>query len=109
MSPDLAKQVLPLIAAIAEGKTLEYRRSVYESYSDTAVYLSDAHELICSHPERFRVKREEISYRRYISTDINGRNHIEIVMKSDRTTPEQIDNFKHLVRWIDNDWITEVV
>jgi len=100
MTPQQAKEFLPLLAAYAQGKRIQY---TYDGkiWEDTC-NISFTSPISC-----YRVKPDPIilKYRRYIWKDPNGW-HIGFFSSLSGVSSIDVENMEEFVRWIDNDWVT---
>lgn len=103
MTPEQAKYLLPFIKAFSEGKTIqvqsEFSSDVWHdlvdpNFTSKMAYRVKPNPIVVKY-RRFLCKRTETRY--YVDTccSVEGVNHAEA-----------LSNF---VRWIDTDWVTEVV
>lgn len=100
MNRDEAKQLLPIIQAFADGKTIQWFNDLgdWRDLKEASFHLP---------PDKYRIKPEtiKIEYRRFLYKYINYR----IYTCTSKEEAKRIINNPCFVRWIDPDWITEEV
>lgn len=98
MDRNEAKQLLPIIQAFADGKTIQVFIEGFTEWKD----LKEAYFYLP--PDRYRIKPEtiKIEHRRFLSA-------YGICICSSKEEAKSIINNPNFVRWIDSDWITEEV
>jgi ATP-dependent Clp protease adapter protein ClpS len=102
MTPERAKELLPIITAFSEGKSIEWQAAAGGDYVRVK-------EIDFNKSGKYRIKEETIPYRRFIFVNPNGDNEVAITGTSTRFTTEEIEKDKCFVRWIDHNWIREAV
>jgi len=100
MTPQQAKEFLPLLAAYAQGKRIQY------TY-DGKIWEDTCNISFTSPISWYRVKPDPIilKYRRYIWKDPNGW-HITSLSSLSGISSINVENMEEFVRWIDTDWVT---
>lgn len=104
MTPERAKELLPIIQAFAEGKPVQYRAHKARSW-ETMDYLSFE-----DGPECYRIKPETVKSRRYLyeSTDPNWPStYVGIALQ--HHDPRLVADARGFIRWIDYDWVEHEV
>ncbi len=102
MTPQQAKEFLPLLAAYAQGKRIQY------TY-DGKIWEDTCNISFTSPISWYRVKPDPIilKYRRYILTDHKGFYVSSISQNlNEYADVNKIEKMSCFVRWIDNDWVT---
>ena len=101
MNIEQTKEAIAVMQAFVEGKTIQYWLG--GGWQDTS----------CEGPKwswndvKYRIKPEVISYRRFLYKKADGRYAVETVTQTQKNTkPEGWVGF---IRWIDTNWIEEVV
>lgn len=103
MNQERAKQLLPIIQAYADGKTIQYRNDSNHGWvdADRPVWMDGV---------EYRIKpvpRKTVSYRRFIA-EFNGNKYVAIKYP-DGHAPCHYVWHGVFVAWIDQDWITSEV
>jgi hypothetical protein len=101
MTPQQAKELLPILTAFAEGKQIQCR-----NISNTDWLNLDYDPVFCLSPNQYRIKPDTIilKYRRYIWKDHEGFYVASISQNLGEYA--KIEKMSCFVRWIDNDWVT---
>ena len=103
MTPQQAKELLPIITAFAEGKQIQCT-----NISDTGWLNLDKNPVFCLSPDQYRIKPEPfiLKYRRFIWKNHTGW-HISAFSSDLGFSSIDIENEygEDFVRWIDNDWV----
>ena len=90
-----------LIKAWADGAEIEWYRTAYREWKTVPRPAFVAGECYRIKPRPIVVK-----YRRYLVMIANKQVAVSVTHKDSLLSPEEGKNF---IRWIDNDWIEEVV
>jgi hypothetical protein len=108
MTPQRAKEMLPILQAIADGKPTQYRikgtglcggwdGQWSEWRENQHIEINFGKEHI-----QYRIKPEVIKYRRFIHRIGNGDITVKVAMPD--WNIKGWETCKDFVRWIDNDW-----
>ena len=101
MNKDNAKQFLPLVQALAAGKTIQIKTFGSDGWDDLTS-PSFAFE-----PGNYRVKPEPaytFKYRRYIYKSGTGNGFVNMLQESSGCTPKQLEQQSFFGGWIDTEW-----
>ena len=96
MTPEQAKEMLPLIIAFSEGKEIQYNLPGDDLGWQTATDLS----FNFGYPN-YRIKPETYKYKRYIYTN-NNQSTLHFVTEENWANNLLIHGKK--IRWIDTEW-----
>jgi hypothetical protein len=104
MNKEQTKEAIAIMQAYVEGKEIQYKKKDEERWLEPAVggpiwnwYLTD-----------YRIKLEVVSYRRFLFKHSDLRYTVETVTQAQNKVPSR-EGWHGFIRWIDNDWIEEVV
>ena len=100
MTPKRAAELLPVIQAYAEGKTVQFLTSA-GGWVD--IGLSPGGCDFESMPNRYRIKPEMLRYRRYVLR-IKGGLCVDTAVPNMEAFPSQVQEAPNFVRWIDTEW-----
>lgn len=104
MTPEQAKQLLPVITAFAEGKTIQFER---QNRTGELFWEDHATPDFTAPPECYRIKPEVVRYKRYLWRFLGGPKAVVVTYADGDANPELAPS--SFIRWIDNDWIEEEV
>lgn len=96
MTPERAKELLPVIQAFAAGKQIQYRASPSGSWSDTPGYTT------FNGSGDYRIKPETVKHRRWLYKTSYGTAVVSVVHEADDL--KRVENYVGFVRWIDTEW-----
>ena len=103
MTPEQAKELLPIIKAYSEGKTIQYKND------DTGNKWVDGKDFAFSYdPEHYRIKPDTIKYRSYILCSNGTFIVCGIVANENKSLAQQeetVESIAGFIRWIDKDWV----
>lgn len=103
MNRDQAKQLLPIIQAFAEGKTVQWFNDLgdWKNLKEASFHLP---------PDRYRIKPEtiKIEHRRFIHKH-PSKDVFSVICVNTKAEVIEVETWPTFVRWIDPDWITEEV
>lgn len=101
MNRDKAKQLLPIIQALADGKKIQFYQEATGQWKDSN------NPAFTFAPNHYRIKPEtiKIEHRRFLYKY----SAYLICICSSKEEAKSIINNPNFVRWIDSDWITEEV
>lgn len=108
MTPERAKQLLPIITAFAEGKPIQYRpRPHYTDWGDCS-----QRGLNFEAPGDYRIKPDVLKvepYRRYLWRISDGTNRVRIghVYQDNALQPGHVETHHYFIQWVDKDWVKE--
>lgn len=105
MTPERAKQLLPIIIAFAEGKQIQYR-STFFSGNDWVDCVGG--ETIFNGAGDYRIKPEVVKvhpHRRYLWRALDGDIKMAIHQQSNSLKPEHIEGHSYFVKWLDTAWV----
>lgn len=103
MPPEQAKHLLPIIKAFSEGKTIQVQSELDPNIWDD---LCDP-KFNSKMPYRIKPDPIVVKYRRYLCGGSETRYYVDTCCSNGGVgLVEALTNF---VRWIDTDWVTEVV
>lgn len=107
MTPGQAKDLLPIIKAFSEGKTIQVQS---ELSSDVWHDLDDP-SFASKMPYRIKPDPVVVKYRRFIWRQGSSDTYCVATAFFDahNTSVKRIEGTSSFVRWIDTDWITENV
>lgn len=102
MTPQRAKELLPVIQAFAAGKTVQYRRDSSRDWSTANLYLNfnDGND--------YRIKPEVVKvepYKRWLGRDGKGGFSVAIHHWKWSQLGNTPESSSHFVKWLDDDWI----
>ena len=94
-----AKELLPIIQAFAEGKTVQYINA-------DSLWIDADDPLFIDSGTEYRIKPEVVRYRRALMKRYNEESpHIQVIQEMEGyASPEDLEKFPSFLRWIDTEW-----
>ena len=96
MTPEQAKEFLPIITAFAEGKDIEFNLP-----GDGLGWQRTSTLCFSSEPFNYRIKPEIYKYKRYVYTN---NNQSTLYLVTEEAVQDNLKVHGEKIRWIDTEW-----